>query len=98
LFRGWGWGQLEKVQPAKHSGFIHWLVLSAAFGLWHFGYLDVYLLQVGPLNPDLEWGPFFLLKLLTTVIVGLIVGLPRWRTSRVYGSMILHSLINLFGR
>jgi membrane protease YdiL (CAAX protease family) len=37
------------------------------------------------------------MKFLTTLVIGLIVGLPRWRTRRVYGSLILHSLINLFG-
>ena len=31
-------------------------------------------------------------------VIDLVVGLPRWRSGRVYGSLILHSLINLFGR
>lgn len=98
LFRGWGWKQLERSSSWKGSGFIHWLVISLLFGLWHFGYLDVYLLKVAPANPDIDWGIFFLMKFLTTFIIGLIVGLPRWRTGRVYGSIILHSLINIFGR
>ncbi|HSL29210.1 MAG TPA: CPBP family intramembrane glutamic endopeptidase [Anaerolineales bacterium] len=98
LFRGWVWGQLEKALPARRSGFIHWLATSFLFGCWQFGYVDIYLLQVAPVNPGLDWGSFFLVRFLTTLIIGLIVGLPRWRTGRVYGSVILHSLINLFGR
>lgn len=98
LFRGWGWGQLEKTLHARRSGFFHWLTLSVVFGLWHLGYLDVYLLRVAPTVPNMDFGNFFLMKFLTTFIIGLIVGLPRWRTGRVYGSLILHSLINLFGR
>lgn len=98
LFRGWGWNQLEKAHPARHAGFIHWLVISFLFGLWHFGFLDIYLLKVAPASPGIDWGDFFLMKFLTTFIIGLIVGLPRWRTGRIYGSLILHSLINLFNR
>lgn len=98
LFRGWGWGQLEKIRSGRRSGFLHWLVISLVFGLWHIGYLDVYLLKVAPANPGMDWGTFFLMKFLTTFVIGMIVGLPRWRSGRVYGSIILHSLINLFGR
>ena len=98
LFRGWGWGQLEKSVSFRASGFVHWLVISLLFGLWHFGYLDIYLLKVSPANPDMDWGIFLLMKFLTTFVIGLIVGFPRWRTGRVYGSLILHSLINIFGR
>ena len=98
LFRGWCWGQLEKSVSFRASGFVHWLVVSLLFGLWHLGYVDSYLLKVAPANPNMDWEMFFLMKLLTTFVIGLIVGLPRWRTGRVYGSLILHSLINLFGR
>lgn len=98
LFRGWGWGQLRKAASFRASGFANWLAISASFALWQLGYLDIYLLQVAPANPDMDWGFFFLMKLLTALIIGLVVGLPRWRSGRVYGSLILHSLINLFAR
>lgn len=98
LFRGWGWTKLQKSASFKASGFLNWLVISFVFAIWHFGYLDIYLLKVAPANPDMDWGFFFLMKFLTTLLIGLVVGIPRWRTKRVYGSLILHSLINLFGR
>lgn len=98
LFRGWGWGQLERSASFRASGFANWLVISFIFGIWHFGYLDMYLLKTAPANPIADWGVFLLMKFLTTLVIGLIVGLPRWRSGRVYGSLILHSLINVFGR
>jgi membrane protease YdiL (CAAX protease family) len=98
LFRGWGWRQLERSASFKASGFANWLVISLLFGLWHFGYTDMYILKAAPANPITNWGNFFAMKILTTTIIGLIVGLPRWRSGRVYGSLILHSLINIFGR
>jgi len=98
LFRGWGWGRLEESGSFQASGFAHWLVIALLFGLWHLGYMDIYLLKVAPANPSMDWGIFLLMKFLTTFVIGLIVGLPRWRTGRVYGALILHSLINVFGR
>ena len=98
LFRGWGWNQLKSARNSKRSDFLHWLVISLLYGLWHFGYLDIYLLKVAPANMDMDWGMFFLMKFLTTFVIGLLVGLPRWRSGRVYGSIILHALINIFGR
>lgn len=98
LFRGWGWSQLEKAASFKWARLVNWLVISLLFALWHFGYLDVYLLKMAPANPHLQWGRFFVMKFLTTFIIGLIVGAPRWRTGRVYGALILHALVNIFGK
>jgi len=98
IFRGWSWKQLEQIDLGKYSQTIHWLVISLLFGIWHFGYLDVYLLKMAPANPGMEWGNFFVMKFITTFVIGLIVGLPRWKTGRMYGSFLLHALINLFGR
>jgi membrane protease YdiL (CAAX protease family) len=98
LFRGWGWTMLERTPSFRGSVGVHWLVISLLFGIWHFGYIDIYILKVAPSFPSMDWGNFLLMKFLTTFIIGLIVGLPRWRTGRVYGSIILHTLINLFGR
>jgi membrane protease YdiL (CAAX protease family) len=98
LFRGWGWARLEKTPSFQSTGFLHWLVISLVFGLWHFGYLDIYILKVAPSFPSMDWPGFFLMKFLTTFVIGLVVGLPRWRSGRLYGSIILHTLINLLGR
>ncbi len=98
LFRGWGWGRLEEAACFRGSSVVNWLVLSLIFGLWHFGYLDVYLLKMAPANPGMNWSIFFAMKFITTVIIGVIVGAPRCKTGRVYGSLILHALINIFGK
>ena len=98
IFRGWSWKQLEQVDLGKYSQVIHWVVISLLFGIWHFGYLDVYILKMAPANPGMNWGTFFLMKFVTTFVIGLIVGAPRGVTKRAYGSFLLHALINLFGR
>jgi hypothetical protein len=98
LFRGWGWKQVEQANPAKHAGLVCWLLISFFFGIWHFGYMDIYILKVAPLWPEMQWGSFLLMKFLTTFVIGLVVGLPRWKTGRVYGSYLFHAMINLIGR
>ena len=98
IFRGWGWKQLEQVDLGKYSQVIHWLVISLLFAIWHFGYMDVYLLKMDVLRPVTNWGEFFLFKFLTTFMIGLIVGAPRAFTRRAHGSFLFHALINLFGR
>lgn len=98
IFRGWSWKQLEQIDLGKYSQITHWLVISVLFGIWHFGYMDVYLLKMAPANPGMNWGTFFVMKFLTTFVIGLIVGAPRWKTGRMYGSFLFHALINLFGR
>lgn len=98
IFRGWSWKQLERVDLGKYSQVIHWLIISLLFAIWHFGYIDVYLLKMAPLNPGMNWVNFFVMKFLTTLVIGLIVGAPRAFTRRMHGSFLLHALINLFGR
>jgi uncharacterized protein len=98
IFRGWSWKQLEQVDLGKYSQVIHWLVISLLFGIWHLGYMDVYILKMAPMQPNMVWSEFLVMKLITTFIIGLIVGAPRGVTRRAYGSFLLHALINLFGR
>jgi uncharacterized protein len=98
LFRGWIWGRLAPSLPQHRRSLLAWLLTSALFALWHLGYMDIYLLKALPANPGLELGPFLVMKLITVLIIGLVVGLPRWPTQRTYGSIILHGLVNLFGK
>ncbi|MFT3891386.1 MAG: CPBP family glutamic-type intramembrane protease [Anaerolineales bacterium] len=98
IFRGWGWKQLEQIDIGKYSQIVHGLVISLLFGIWHFGYIDVYLLKMNAIRPVANWGEFFLFKFITTFVIGLIVSIPRGITKRAHGSFLLHALINLFGR
>lgn len=98
LFRGWLWGRLEKRLPGK-SGWAPFLAVTVLFTLWHLGYADAVSLRTAALHPDAPpIGEIMLHKLPVALCVGILAGLPRWRTGRIFGSLAVHALWNLFGR
>jgi hypothetical protein len=56
------------------------------------------MLKIAHDKTNMDWGFFLLMKIMTTLVKGLTVCIPRWLTRKEYRSLILHSLINLFGR
>ena len=91
LFRGYIWNKLEIVGFKKIHVFI---ITSLLFGFWHLGYVDSIMLRV-PLDNLL----FIMeMKVLTGIIIGVIVGLARYKTDNVYLSLLIHIIINIFGR
>lgn len=98
VFRGWAWQHIEPAVKGKHAGAITWVVVSVLFALWHIGYTDIFYLRILPANPGTQLGDFLINKVIFTFFFGLAVGIPRWRTSRVYGSILAHGFLNLFGK
>lgn len=100
LFRGWGWGKLEKaVPPTRFSGLAVYILVTALFAAWHLGYADVIIPRAFPYQPaapSLKTILFF--KVLVGGAVGALSGFARWCTGRVYWSVLLHGLWNIFGR
>lgn len=90
IFRGYIWNVLAE----KYAGWRIWLINSALFALWHLGYADSLALHVQ--------GSQLLFALLMKAAVGLgfglVLGALRLRTKNCYSTMLLHSVMNLFGR
>lgn len=98
IFRGWAWQHIESEMRGKHAGAVTWLITSGLFALWHIGYTDIFFLRILPANPGSHLGGFLLNKVIFTFFFGLAVGFARWRTGRVYGSVLAHGFLNLFGK
>jgi membrane protease YdiL (CAAX protease family) len=91
LFRGYIWNKLEKEGFNKISIFIFTILL---FGFWHLGYIDSIMLRV-PLNNL----PFIIeMKVVTGFLIGVMVGLAKYKTDNIYLGLLIHILINIFGR
>ena len=90
VFRGLVWNRLATVFTKP------WIVYAwsvVLFGVWHLGYVDsvAYRVEVG-LMPIMAW------KAVTGVAYGLVLGALRLKTKNCYSTMLLHGVLNLFGR
>lgn len=93
LFRGYIWGKFDKKsEKSENNGVITGITVTLLFGIWHLGYVDVFLihpLKVGNLTILL------LSKLVIGLVLGLLVGYARLKTGKTYLSIILHGLWNV---
>jgi membrane protease YdiL (CAAX protease family) len=98
LFRGFGWSYIRGGLSGKSAGWVTWVWITLLFGFWHFGYIDSILRAVGSHSnlPYLSVVLFF--KALVGIAVGIITGLARLRTGRVFAPFLLHALWNFLGR
>lgn len=90
LFRGYVWNRLSVIFKCGPSVYL-WS--SFLFGIWHLGYFDSFAFRVETdLVQALIW------KMITGLCYGLILGLLRWKTRNCFSTMLLHGVMNIFGR
>jgi membrane protease YdiL (CAAX protease family) len=95
LFRGLIWNRLT---PHFHSEFRVYLATTVLFGIWHIGYLDgvMFNMLANGLQGNIPWIMF--MKVVVGIVYGIIVGFVRYKTKSVYLGMLMHGLMNLFGK
>ena len=91
LFRGYLWNNMQNSLKGKHSGLITWITITILFGLWHIGYIDVFLIH----PKDFALVPLLIGKIEIGLILGAIVGIIRLKTNKVYGSFLFHGFWNI---
>lgn len=90
VFRSVVWNRLKACFSKE---WIVWLADSALFALWHFGYADTLAFRVETgLMTALFW------KAVTGLCFGLVLGAVRLKTKNSYSTMLLHGVMNIFGR
>lgn len=92
LFRGYLWNKMENSIKNKNSGLITWITITVLFGLWHVGYIDVFLIH----PKELALMPLIISKIMVGLVLGAIVGYIRLKTGKVYGSFLFHGFWNTF--
>jgi CAAX amino terminal protease family. len=90
IFRGYIWNRLNTV--FKREIFTY-AAVTLLFAVWHLGYIDglAFRVQVGLANVML-W------KAVTGLCFGLVLGALRLKTRNSYSTMLLHGVMNIFGR
>ena len=92
LFRGYLWNNMQNSLKGEHSGLITWITITILFGLWHIGYIDVFLIH----PREFALVPLLIGKIEVGLILGAIVGIIRLKTNKVYGSFLFHGFWNVF--
>lgn len=90
LFRGYIWNKLNGIWENKWATY---LTTSILFGLWHLAYIDSIAFRVEDgLLSVMVW------KVVTGMCFGIVLGAVRMKTKNCYAAILLHGVMNLFGR
>lgn len=101
LFRGYIWNKIENHPEMnqnslfiKRRGLCSLVIVTLLFGIWHLGYVDVFLIHP-KINPE-GLTTLLMAKFGIGIILGAIVGFIRLKTGKVYGSFLFHGFWNVF--
>lgn len=90
IFRGYIWNKIEVICSSKWKIYISSTIL---FALWHIGYIDAiaFRVEVGVPNA-MFW------KVITGFCFGIVLGGLRLKTKNSYSTILMHCVMNIFGR
>lgn len=90
IFRGYVWNKLNQIFSKEWKTYI---VSTILFALWHFGYIRSIAFRVqGDLLSVMVW------KVITGLCFGIVLGAVRLKTKNCYSTILLHGIMNIFGR
>ncbi|MEG0691503.1 MAG: CPBP family intramembrane glutamic endopeptidase [Oscillospiraceae bacterium] len=91
IFRGYLWNLFKN---KFNSEFKLYLVTTVLFAIWHLGYIDSIATRTATTGL-----PFaMLMKVVTGLCFGIVLGLLRYKTKSCYATILLHGVMNIFGR
>lgn len=95
IFRGYVWNELK-----RHIGseFKVYIISTIFFALWHLGYIDIIWFKISLRSEIISLQFAMLMKVITGLCFGIIIGLVRYKTKNCYAAMLMHSIMNVFGR
>jgi len=90
IFRGYIWNKLNR---AYKNEWLNYTISTVLFGLWHLGaiYSIAFRIESG-------LAKIMMLKVMVGLFYGVVLGLLRLKTKNCYATMILHGIMNIFGR
>lgn len=90
IFRGFIWNKLNTVFKKEWGTY---LVTTLLFAIWHLGYIEgIAFRSPNGLATTMIW------KMITGLCFGIVLGALRLKTKNCYSTMLLHGIINIFGR
>ncbi len=95
LFRGYVW---NKLKSCYKSEFTVYIINTLLFAIWHLGYVDTIWFKVALRDNAPNIAYIMLMKTLTGLCFGIVLGFIRYRFKNCYASILAHSFMNIFGR
>ena len=90
IFRGYIWNELNQIFTSEWKTYI---VTTIFFALWHLGYISSIAFRV-----EYDLLNVMIWKVITGLCFGIVLGAVRLKTKNCYSTMLLHGVMNLFGR
>lgn len=90
IFRGYIWNKLNVLFEKE---WVTYIISTVLFSLWHMGYIDALAFRVGT---GLAIAVFW--KIITGLCFGIVLGAVRYKTKNSYSTILLHGVMNIFGR
>ena len=91
IFRGYLWNKLEEKFGGRFAAYI---ITTLLFAVWHLGYIDTVAFRMT--SGSLAFA--MLMKVVTGLFFGIVLGAVRYKTKNCYSTIILHGVMNIFGR
>ena len=90
IFRGFVWNKLNTLFKKEWFTYV---MSTLLFAIWHLGYIDTIAFHVeAGLSNAIIW------KVITGLCFGIVLGALRFKTKNCYSTMLLHGVLNVFGR
>lgn len=91
IFRGYVWNKLEEKFDRRLAVYI---ITTLLFAVWHLGYADTVAFRMT--SGSLAFA--MLMKVSTGLFFGIVLGAVRYKSKNCYSTIILHGVMNIFGR
>jgi membrane protease YdiL (CAAX protease family) len=90
IFRGYVWNRLNTLIKKE---WVTYVITTVLFGVWHLGY-------IGSVSFRIETGlaNIMMWKVIVGLCYGIVLGAVRLETKNSYSTMLLHGVMNIFGR
>jgi len=90
IFRGYIWDRLNSIFDKE---LVAYIVSTVLFALWHLGYIDSIAFRT-----ETGLASVMLWKAIIGLCYGIVLGALRLKTKNSYSTMLLHGVMNIFGR
>jgi len=90
IFRGYIWNKLNTAIKKEWGTY---LVTTVLFGVWHLGYIESIAFKV-----EAGLAKIMLMKVIVGLVYGVVLGALRLKTKNNYSTILLHGVMNIFGK